>query len=436
MLLLHLLHHIVFVFRPVYVFGMVQKYIVCECASCPAYPGTNLRSWRTSPKPGVPDKGPQFCRFCQTPFKIPRPEGRKTGGKGGPGGSGGSAGGTKGKAEISGSSEAADESWFQRNSKGRPRRVQFRVEDEEADEVALEGLLRQRLAEKPTLAGVADDILRECFPKKPKTPKEILNDGMTAVEKARSAQEHLTKVCSQMQASYDRRFEELVQYKANLDEHYAKLESAKAALSAATAELVQLQAANGEPAKPTGELVTQDSVTLERKKLVEVTQAYNPMAGISRVLASLQALEGLNSEQAKQIGDAMSTEFKGQMAHLCEHLAPEPPPPPPPPPPPSSETSAPSVPNIGTQPPAMAPQSGGVGWRSAALQQDTAMVSKNKRGFDELEDEGSAGAMTVTEQPGAGDSAEKAAAYAKDLASRVQAALASHAQAAAGQSPP
>ena len=436
MLFLYLLHHIVFVFRPIYVFGMVRKYIVCECSSCPAYPGTNLRSWRTFPKPGVPDTGPKFCRFCETPFQFPRLKGDKKGrgGDGGPGGAGGSAGGAMGKkGGQSGSSSDVSDEWFQRNSKGRSRRVHFRVEDDVADEAALEDLLRKKLAARPSLAGVADDIMRECFPKKPKTQKEMLHDGMSAVDKARSAQEHLAKVCSQMQDSYDRRFEELVQYKANLDEHYAKLESAKAAFASATADLLELQSANSDSTK-----AVENQGSLDHKKLLEVTQSYNPMAGISRVLAGLQAVGPLDPGQAKQISDAMSTEFKGQLAQLCDYFAPPvPPAPQPPPPPPPASPAAPG--------------------------DDAAMVPKFKRSIDEVAGEGVGGAMDdadadieLKEQirhdcsqgraachanapgpQGSGqDAADEASARAKELAGRVQEALASRAAAAASQSPP
>ena len=406
-------------------FAMVRKYIVCECPRCPAYPGSNLRSWRNLPKPGIPDTGPSNCRFCQTPFRIPLiSDGHRKGG----GGNGGGGGGGGGAAARSGSGKdskgANDQQWYGRSSKGRIRKVQIEDSGEsevQAQEAILEEMLKQRLADKPNLAGVADDIVRECFPKKPKSPKEVLHDGMTAVDKARSTQEHLTKVCAQMQASYERRFQELVEYKSNLDEHYTKLESAKKAFAQANAALLELQASAVETPAPQN--LSGSAIQLEQIK--QVAETYNPTAGIARAFASLPQMEQLDSATARVFGDAMTSEFRNQLAMFCSQFNPSPLAPPSAPPPPSDPPQPALVPNRD----------------SDALMTDKAA----KRGIEEIlsgedviasmqmmEDVAHVSQNQMESEPSS--NAARDSARAKELADRVQVALQNRGRTAEGQS--
>ena len=300
---------------------MVRGYIVCENQKCSAYPGTNLKSWRLMPKPGVPDKGPDACKYCSTPFRVPK--GKKGNGGGGSGSGGAGSGGSgKGRgSNFAGGSKDSDSGWYQRNSKGRARKSDESFTADSIPDDILEEAMRLRLAEKPQLA---DEICQECFPKKPKSDKEVLHEGMASVDKARSAQEHLTKVCAQMQASYDKKIQDLVDYRQNLEVHKAKLEEAKLTLAAATAELVELQSNSQVAAqKPSG-----SAIQLEQIK--QVAGTYNPTAGIARAFASLPQTEQLDSATARAFGDAMANEFRNQLGMFCSQFNPTPPAPPPP----------------------------------------------------------------------------------------------------------
>ena len=139
----------------------------------------------------------------------------------------------------------------------------------------------------------------------------------------------------------------------------------------------------------------------------------------------MPVIQGMDSEQAKQLGDAMTAEFQSQMAHLGAHFAP---PPPPPPPQPSEVVISSSQ-------------------QSEAA--DANMVAKNKRGLEEVSgvDDGGVGMeqdnavasglareAQLQNDPDSVSSAARDSVRARELADRVQAALKNRGMTAQGQS--
>ena len=332
-----------------------KAYIVCQYAKCPAYPNTNLRSWRPL------NKGPDCCKFCNTPFRVHTASsgngGKKGGGKGGSKGYSGGTGGSGGSGgDYSAAADGGD--WMVRDSKGRTKPAK---EKTDFDDGKMETFFREKLASLPQFSDFAEDLLQNCFPKKQKTQQELLKDGVTAVDRAQASHDHFAKVCADMQTAYDKRFQELLDYKQNLQSHLGKLETAKAALSAARQDLIELKA--NDSGGDAGFGGTQEP-SLPLKQVQEGVTAFNPTAGIVRSLANVPAIADIPHDKASQIGEAMSLCFKQQLQDFCSQFFASIPPPPPPPPPQNVTSECGKV--------------------EVSNSEDVAMLGRNKRGIQEI----------------------------------------------------
>ena len=272
-------------------------------------------------------KGPDRCPKCDEPFRVTKFHNWKSGASGGKGYGGRKAGkvvrfqddaGTgKGKGRDVDSSES---SWQFQDSKGRTRPSPSpRGGDPnggqtgmEIDDSVVEAAIRAKLATSPQYQELAQNLLQDWFPKKEKTEQERMREGRTAVDSAQAEVNQLTNQSASMQAAYDRKFQDLIEYKDKLDAVLGKLENSKVVLESAKEELLELQAAD---------LHKTSGPPLQLSKVQEVAASFDPTAGIAQALKNCQGVQSISEATATEIGEAMVLSFRQQMDFFYQQFA-------------------------------------------------------------------------------------------------------------------
>ena len=368
--------------------GRKGEWIICNNSKCTAYPvGSGLKSWRYI------SHGPDSCKFCDTPFRLPVRKG------------------------LAGA-QPGEGSWWKKDGKGRSRPAGDPVSSAKNEKPpapaavsddAFEALFRARF---PDFFAQRTDLEQELFPKKPKSPKELLNEGFAAVEKAQSQEAHLEKICNQMEEKYDRLCTELMDYQGKLREHQRLLGNAKDEVSKASEELARRRAAddadNAAQAPPTA---VPSTPVVSVSGVRSLAQSCNPLRDVTEILAHLPVVSKLSADEAASIGSAMSDLFRNKLLdEFCSQIStaaapafPSPSPPPPPPPVDGAVCTG-------------APQSAAVGAG------DAAMVGQFKRGREDFDGEDPfSSQMSIQEETGAGLESG-APSGSSDLRARAEAA--------------
>ena len=301
-------------------YNMVSKreYVTCKCPTCPAYPGTSMRSWRPIHKLL---QGTQYCTFCDTPFRLPasylssfsaEAKGGASAGKGK--GKGGKRKGGKrvsfeeqgGGAADAGWDHAGD--WYVQDSKGRSKPT-FQID---ADDCLKE------LAEAKLLENVQDEqeririrtLLFPVKPEKPKTEGDILKEALTRIEKANAQAIHAGKQLEVMEKSYRDRCEALMEYKGRVDTQKAVLTAAQEELQVAQKALDGLKPPN-DPKKPPPALRT----------LVQQMRTFNSAEKVGQVLSEIQGLPPIQAEAGIAIHSAVSELVQKQLKEISDAIA-------------------------------------------------------------------------------------------------------------------
>ena len=304
-------------------YNMVSKreYVTCKCPTCPAYPGTSMRSWRPIHKLL---QGTQYCTFCDTPFRLPasylssfsaEAKGGASAGKGK--GKGGKRKGGKrvsfeeqgGGAADAGWDHAGD--WYVQDSKGRSKPT-FQID---ADDCLKE------LAEAKLLENVQDEqeririrtLLFPVKPEKPKTEGDILKEALTRIEKANAQSIHAAKQLEDMEKSYRDRCEALMEYKGRVDTQKAVLTAAQEELQVAQKALDDLKPPSDPkpPPKPPPALRT----------LVQQMRTFNSAEKVGQVLSEIQGLPPIQAEAGIAIHSAVSDLVQKQLKEISDAIA-------------------------------------------------------------------------------------------------------------------
>ena len=275
-----------------------EGYAVCSNPSC----GRDWRYYRA---------GPDCCRYCKCPFRIPAwavgevGTGGGGGGGTGGGGNGGAAGGSGWKVQDS-KGRARDlnhKEWPlpspQSKPKGRgAKNVSWQDQSESVDDLWLANLYREQNKDHPEKI----KLLEEVFPPAPKTDADILRDGIAAVERAEAGLNHISKVCSDMEVSAQKKIEELLEYKDRLQAHRERRDAANEALKEARAELAKLQSVQAPAA---------GQVTVLSADPRALVASYNP---IQNLADSMESLEGFS-----QIPPSIAQSLQGGIQQLMQH---------------------------------------------------------------------------------------------------------------------
>ena len=298
-----------------------REYVTCKCPTCPAYPGTSMRSWRPIHKLL---QGTQYCTFCDTPFRLPasylssfsaEAKGGASAGKGK--GKGGKRKGGKrvsfeeqgGGAADAGWDHAGD--WYVQDSKGRSKPT-FQID---ADDCLKE------LAEAKLLENVQDEqeririrtLLFPVKPEKPKTEGDILKEALTRIEKANAQAIHAGKQLEVMEKSYRDRCEALMEYKGRVDTQKAVLTAAQEELQVAQKALDGLKPPSDPkpPPKPPPALRT----------LVQQMRTFNSAEKVGQVLSEIQGLPPIQAEAGIAIHSAVSELVQKQLKEISDAIA-------------------------------------------------------------------------------------------------------------------
>ena len=255
------------------------EWIICRAAKCPAYPGTNLKSWRYI------SHGPDSCKFCKTPFRVPIPSDvGKSQDKSG-----------KGKGTGGGG-------WKKQDSKGRTRNVEMSREELldlvaqqcEGDEAALDALK----ALKPAVC-----------PPKVLTPAEALRESMESCEKSEASVSRLEKQVAEMEQAELRRAEALLEYSTRVKKIKDELALAKEQHTKAQHDLRKAKA------NSPGNIDVAPAATT---KLPEISTGE-----ISQALAGLECVSSLNAQNSGQLGTFIKDLVKKQIQITVHALLPQ-----------------------------------------------------------------------------------------------------------------
>ena len=302
--------------------GKWKNYTICTNPSCTYRDKDGHRSWRSY------SNGPDCCRHCNTPFRIPAWFANSVSGPSAAGASG------SGKSGASGTQGAGQ--WFSQDSKGRTRPLPKQDSTGlSADEVS-KFLQNQCQGDESKLSAVQQLIGIAC-PPKPKTDAELLSEAAAAVDKATGARKHAEKVFSDMQSKYRRLCTELVEHKHKMDEQAVVLDKAKGALVEAERELMETRAKQfpalpAEASKPTGR-----NDPLEAFNAALEIPSFSAMDLSRSMLESRSISQTLDAAQARdmhtqvsgildQYARTMQMAFQKAAAEAFRHVVPSPPP--------------------------------------------------------------------------------------------------------------
>ena len=317
-------------------------YTVCRNVSC---------TWRDAK--GFPDwrwyqSGPNCCRHCKTPFRIPAWASGSVG-NGGNGGGGGRSGGGGTGGSAGGGSQGG---WKVFNSKGRARdapdqdewplpfnpkakgkaQKQVSFDDKSGDEW-LAKLYKERFKDDPQKLQVLEDFFPP-EPEEPKTEADMLRDSIASVEKAQASLAHFSKVCDDMDVSARKKIQELLDYKENLQKHLDLREAAAKSLKEAKLELAKMQA---KQASADGPFV---AVVSDPRTLVA---SYNPAQALCERLQSIEGFDQLSPALGNLVHTGIHQLMQEHVQMFATHLFDQPQSQSPPLPPPNPDPTLPNA---------------------------------------------------------------------------------------------
>ena len=245
-----------------------EEYVCCRNPRCKPFEHPRHKSWR------YVSHGPDACKFCDTPFRVPlraagdgwskyNSKGRVVPADAGSANAGG--GGTGGVDHKGGKKQKVDPA--PSPPKG------------EADDDAFAKLCREKFKDDPAKLS----LVEAAFPAKPKSEADCLKEALAMVEKAQAAQNHIQGICEKMQTAYLKKAEDLLEYRGRVQQHEQKLDEAKSNFQAAKDELALLQAKQAHVGATAQFTTSADPFQL--------LASYNPVQGI---VDSMSAVEGFD----------------------------------------------------------------------------------------------------------------------------------------------
>ena len=147
-------------------------------------------------------------------------------------------------------------------------------------------------------------------PKKPKTDADRLKEAMATVEKAEIAANHSSRTCSQMQASYLKQAEELLEYKQRLLAHQVERDKRVASLKQAKDEMAAIQA---KQAAAQGPFIAVGNPS-------EIVASYNPGEGVASGMAAIEGFGEVSHELAAKLQQGMQDLFKQHLGYFAKQL--------------------------------------------------------------------------------------------------------------------
>ena len=334
-----------------------EEYVVCKNPACRPFADGTL-SWRAV------SRGPGVCKFCKSDFPI--------------------------FSESNG--------WNKQDAKGRTRPSAV-SSSPPASQALSEDSVKQWLRSR--FEGDDESFQAQFLvmaPPKPKAPGDLLKEAVDKADKAQRVLDHEARKASDMEASFVRQCEALVEYENTLEAQRELVKSNKLRLDEAQKELRDIQSSAGLPApKPVDP--------------AQLVQSYNPTGQISQALAALPVLQGLDAGGAKSVGDCVANVLKLHLQEytsrvLSPYLA-------------NSATASasaashPDTPNvfaadsgIESTPPAVLLKQGALTGEAAAAGDAIMTQSSIKRGIDEVlqTDENREMAEAILKTPGANES--------------------------------
>ena len=279
--------------------GKSEQYVVCQNPKCRPFENPRHRAWR------YVSRGRDACQFCSTPFRVP------VAASGSPAGEGWKSQDAKGRT-IPAAGPATWAGVTKGTAKPQPGKppVGSKALPEE-DELAQ--MYRAKYKDDPEKLRQLDEI----FPPPPRTQADIIREALAAVEKAQASENHICKVCDDMDAAYLRKAEELLQYQQKIEEHKAKKESAKQALKQAKQELAKVQADAAPTDTPSPFVPNEDPVAL--------LATYNPLQGIATALQAIDGASQVPHEVLQQMQAVMQDQFKVHLNLFAQRLVTSPP---------------------------------------------------------------------------------------------------------------
>ena len=280
--------------------GNKNPWVVCKNPKCKPYSNPNQKCWRFE------SHGPDACKFCDTPFRVPMRAG------GGGGGNGGwKKHNSKGRVRDYYEPEVLEDAKKAGNGKGfsnaKPTGKPPK-EDEDEDDVSRAKLL-ERFKDDPTKLQQIHDMFPE-KPKKPKTESECLKEAMAAAEKAQSWAQHLSHVCSQMQTSYLKQSEDLLEYKGRLLAHQAQRDEAAVACKLAKSQLAEIKAKQASAEGPFMAVGDPNAIVA----------SYNPNEGVAFGMAEIEGFNQVPPDLAEKLQRGMQELFKEHLGHFAKKL--------------------------------------------------------------------------------------------------------------------
>ena len=262
-----------------------MAYVVCKNPCCPGNPAGGS-SWRRI------SRGPDACRSCKTPFRIPI--NKKS--DGGDDGGGWYRYNSKGRVREDKGNESAKP---QQSSK-KPERQQ--VDVQEHNDAKLEAEFRARWKDDAEKLEIANRI----WPPKPKSPEDMLQEAIEKAEQCETEAKHLAKVHNDMFVSLGKKADELLQYQDRVEEKKKHMTEAQDALGKARQELDKLkteQTKSPQIAAPVS--------TASRQLLI--AQAYNPIESLTQDLQNDPLIISMGQEAALSHLDKLVNRFKEHM---------------------------------------------------------------------------------------------------------------------------
>ena len=261
-----------------------QPCTCCNNPKCRPFDSDSKRSWRFN------SQLKQFpnCKFCNSPF-VP-----------------------KGKTKDSGT-DGAD--WKQQNAKGRVRPAASSAGTSGGGDA--DARFREYLEAKCREVG-REELVEEFFPPTPKTLKDEIMEAFGKVESAQASHDHLAKQCVDMEAAFERRQQELLEYADRLVAKKQEHVDSKNALEQARQHLLQLRSQDEQGQVSDSSAATPAAPTVEGAKLV--INSYDPTEAIKAALAGIPAVQALGADLTDAIGKSMVSAMSGEARVLAERI--------------------------------------------------------------------------------------------------------------------